>query len=82
MAIAHSWNGMCGNRLRMWLDGGDCLRLWLFWPMRGPGVAALRSIAWHDKVGWVADLRTTAGESERVYAYRAQLEHRPLPHVD
>ena len=69
---------MCRNRLQMWLDGGDVLRLWLYWPMKGRGVAMLRSISWNDKVGWIADVRTTAGESERVYAYRAQLERRPL----
>ncbi|MEP7115817.1 MAG: hypothetical protein ABI862_21310 [Ilumatobacteraceae bacterium] len=78
LQVAHSQPGMCGNRLTMWLDGGDVLRLWLFWPIRRCGVAALRSIAWYSNVGWVADLRTTAGEVERVYAYRAQCEHRSL----
>jgi hypothetical protein len=79
MAIAHSRSGMCGDRMTLWLDRGDVLRLWLFWPSRWRGVAALRSIAWADNIGWVVDLRTTAGESERVYAWRARIEHRPLP---
>ena len=78
LAIAHSRPGMCGNRLQLWLDGGDVLRLWLYWPMRCGSVAALRSIVWYEKVGWVADLRTATGESARIYAYRAQLEQRPL----
>jgi hypothetical protein len=82
MAVAESRRGMCGDRLTMWLDGGDVLRLRLFWPIRGRGVAALRSIAWQERVGWVADVRTTAGELERVFAWRAQLDHRPLTDLD
>ena len=69
---------MCGNRLTMWLDSGDVLRLWLYWPVRRRGIATLRSIAWHDTAGWVVDLGTSVGDAERVYAWRAQLEHRPL----
>jgi hypothetical protein len=79
LAIAHSRRGMCGDRLTMWLDGGGALRLWLLWPIRTRSVVALTSIAWSDRVGWVADVRTSTGESERVYAWRAQIEHRPLP---
>ena len=70
---------MCGDRLTLWLDSGDVLRLRLFWPIRCRAVAALRAIAWDDSVGWVADVRTASGDAERVYAWRAQLDYRPLP---
>ena len=79
LAIADSRRGLCGDRLTMWLDSGDVLRLRLFWPIRSRAVAALRAIAWDDRVGWVADVRTASGETERVYAWRAELQHRPLP---
>jgi hypothetical protein len=78
LPVAHCRAGLCGNRVQLWLDGDGVLRLWLYWPMHCRNIAALTSIGWYDKVGWVADLRTATGESARVFAYRAQLEHRPL----
>jgi hypothetical protein len=77
LAVAHSRRGMCGDRLTLWLDRGDAVRLWLLWPIRSRSVAALTSIVWNDKVGWIVDLRTSAGEAVRVYAWRAQIGHRP-----
>jgi len=79
LAIADSRPGLCGDRLTLWLDTGDVLRLRLFWPIRSRAPAALRSIVWNDRVGWVVDLRASSGDSERIYAWRAQVQHRPLP---
>ncbi|HEX3090730.1 MAG TPA: hypothetical protein VHQ23_18905 [Ilumatobacteraceae bacterium] len=79
LAIAESRRGFCGDRLTMWLDSGDVLRLRLFWPIRSRALAALGSIVWDDRVGWIVEVRTSSGEVERVFAWRAQLEHRPLP---
>jgi hypothetical protein len=78
LAVAESRRGLMGDRLTLWLDRGDVLSLRLYRPIRARGVAALRSIEWNDDVGWVIDLRTTAGKTERVYAWLAQVEHRPL----
>jgi hypothetical protein len=63
---------MCGDQSDTLARPRRVLRLWLFWPSRRRGVAALRSIAWADNVGWVVDLRTTAGDNEHVYAWRAR----------
>ncbi len=79
LAIADSRRGLCGDRLTLWLDTGDILRLRLFWPIRNCALAALTSIVWNERVGWVIHLRTASGDSERVYAWRATVEHRPLP---
>ena len=78
LAVADSRRGMCGDRLTLWLDTGDVLRLRLFWPIRSRAVAALRSVMWDQRVGWVVELRTASGDNERVFAWRAQVEHRPL----
>ena len=75
LAIAESNRGFFGDRLTMTLDGGDILRLRLFWPLRDRAVAALVAIFWNDEVGWVVDLRTTSGEPVRLYAWRAWLRH-------
>ena len=79
LAIADCRRGLCGDRLTMWLDNGDVLRLRLFWPIRSRAIAALKSIFWDDNVGWIADVRTSAGDNERVYAWRAELRRCPTP---
>jgi hypothetical protein len=72
LATAHSWNGLCGDRVTMWLDDGTVLRLSLFWPIRR-SIAALRRVSWSSHVGWVIDVRTTDGEDRRLYAFKARL---------
>lgn len=72
LAAAHSWNGLCGDRVTMWLDDGSVLKLSLFWPIRR-SIAALRRVSWASHVGWVIDVRTTDGEDRRLYAFKARL---------
>jgi hypothetical protein len=82
IVVAHSQRGMHGDRLRLWLERDEMVRLWLFWPIRSSGVAALLSIVWADDVGWVVDVRSTAGDHERIYAWRVQIEHQSLTDVE
>jgi hypothetical protein len=77
MAAAQSWNGLCGDRVTMWLDDGTVLKLSLFWPIRRT-IAALRRVAWSPSVGWVVDVRTTDGDDHRLYAWRARLLRRDV----
>lgn len=72
LAASQSWNGMCGDRVTMWLDDGNVLKLSLFWPIRR-SIAALRRVSWSSHVGWVVDVRTTDGDEHRLYAWRARL---------
>jgi hypothetical protein len=72
LAAAHSWNGLCGDRVTMWLDDGSVLKLSLFWPIRR-SIAAVRRVSWSSHVGWVIDVRTADGEDRRLYAFKARL---------
>jgi hypothetical protein len=70
--VTDNVNGLCGDRPTISLDGGMVLQLRLFWPARF-GFAALCAIAWDDHIGWVVDVRSTAGDLRRLYAWHARL---------
>jgi hypothetical protein len=64
-----------GDRVWLYLDDDSVLRLRMFWPRRQI-VAALLSVRWSNRIGWVVVVRTTAGEEVTDYAWLATL--RPL----
>jgi hypothetical protein len=65
-----------GHRVRLELDDGSVLALRMFWP-RPQSVAALVSVRWDERIGWVVAVRTTTGEQMIDYAWLATLT--PLP---
>jgi hypothetical protein len=65
-----------GDRVALYLDDDSVLSMRMFWP-RPQIVAALLSVRYTRRVGWVVDVRTTAGERVVDYAWLATL--RPLP---
>jgi len=65
-----------GDRVSLFLDDDSVLKLKLFWPRRQI-VAALTSIRWSRRIGWIVGVRTTAGDEIVEYAWLATLT--PLP---
>jgi hypothetical protein len=64
-----------GERLRLRLAGEAVLRLRLYWPREEP-VAALESLRWDERIGWVVVVRTAGGR--RIdYAWLAVLDEPP-----
>jgi hypothetical protein len=61
-----------GDRVALYLDDDSVLRLKMFWP-RPQIVAALMSVRWARRIGWVVVVRTTAGEEIVDYAWLATL---------
>ena len=59
-----------GDRVALFLEDDSMLRLKLFWPRRQI-VAALMSIRWSRRIGWIIGVRTTAGEEILEYAWLA-----------
>jgi hypothetical protein len=65
-----------GDRVTYVLDDDSVLALRMFWP-RPQTVAALMSVRWDDRIGWVVVVRTSAGKRMIDYAWLATLT--PLP---
>jgi len=61
-----------GDRITLFLDDDSVLRLKLFWPRRQI-VAALKSIRFSSRIGWIVTVRTTAGDDVVEYAWLATL---------
>ena len=57
---------------RITLDDDSVLRLKLFWPRRQI-VAALKSIRFSSRIGWIVTVRTTAGDDVVEYVWLATL---------
>lgn len=72
LAVRHSSNGWCGDRMTLVLDDGRLMRLHLLWP-RCQSVAAILGVRWTERLGWLVTVRTTAGESVSVYAWRGRV---------
>ncbi len=61
-----------GDRVRLVLDDDSVLSLRMFWP-RPQTVAALMSVRWDDRIGWVVVVRTARGDRLIDYAWLATL---------
>ena len=72
LAVRTSTARAGGARVRYELDDDTALTLRLFWARRET-VAALCSMRWEDRIGWVVALRTTAGERLVAFAWLAGL---------
>lgn len=72
LAVAHNTWGWFGDRLRLWLDDGSLLQLKLFWAVPGP-LAAVLSVRFDRRVGWLVTARTTSGDRVLLCAWFARL---------
>jgi hypothetical protein len=72
LAVRHTEVRHAGQRETLHLDDDTVLSLRLFWA-RTSRVAALCSVRWDDRVGWILVVRTTAGARRIDYAWLAEL---------
>lgn len=72
LAVAHCTRGWFGDRVTMWLDDGSLMKLKLFWPVSRP-LAAVLSVRFDARVGWLVSARTTSGERVVLCAWLARL---------
>jgi hypothetical protein len=72
LAVAHNTWGMFGDRIRLFLDDGSLMALKLFWP-RPVAAAALVSVRFDHRIGWVVDARAASGERLVYFAWLARL---------
>jgi hypothetical protein len=72
LAVAHNTWGMFGDRIRLFLDDGSLMVLKLFWP-RPVAAAALTSVRFDRRTGWVVTARAASGDRLIYVAWLARL---------
>jgi hypothetical protein len=72
LAVAHTTWGVFGDRIRLFLDDGSLMTLKLFWP-RPIVAAALVSVRFDHRIGWVVGARAASGDRLIYFAWLARL---------
>jgi hypothetical protein len=72
LAVQDTVCGFSADRLAMLLDGGETLVVRLLSRCRIT-VAALCSVRWEDRLGWLIVVRTSTGDRILLKAWRAEL---------
>ena len=74
LAVRHSTSGRFRNRATIELDDDTVLHLSLFWAVRTP-VAAVESVRYDPKVGWIVRARSTAGDPVVLFAWLVRVSN-------
>ena len=72
LAVRHSSAGRVRRRVALALDDDSILELSLYWTERTP-VAAVESVRFDPRIGWVVAARSTGGERIVYFAWVARI---------
>jgi hypothetical protein len=72
LAVRHSSACRLRRRVVLHLDDGSIMELSLYWPVRTP-VAAVESVRFDPRVGWVVAARSTGGDRVVYLAWSARI---------